>query len=133
MADSFTAALVDRLLADPGVAGLVGDRIHWGIVPQGTPLPYVRLQVVSDPRPQHLKGYEGARTSRVQSDSFAATYAASRAIAEAQVAALTEPADHGGVRFGGIAAQGPRDLGEDGDDGFIHRASIDLLVRHTLL
>lgn len=131
MAD-LQAALIARLLDDAAVAALVARRGYWGIVPQNTAKPYFRMQVISDPRPQHLKGYDGSRGTRVQVDCFGATYAASVALAKAIIAAVAQPVTIGTSRFGRTHAEGPRDLGEDTTAGFVHRASIDLLVRHRL-
>ena len=86
----------------------------------------------SDPRPEHLNGYDGARQTRVQCDCFAATYGAARQLAEKVITAVAQPATAGGVVFGRVKAEGPRDLGEDTSSGFIHRASVDLLVEHRL-
>lgn len=131
MADLQTA-LVNRLLAAPDVAAIAATRIKWGIVPQSTPKPYIRMQVISDTRPQHLKGYDGSRPTRVQVDCFAETYGAAAALAHAVIAAVSEPVTTPDGRFGRTHAEGPRDLGEDTEDGFVHRASLDLLVRHRL-
>lgn len=131
MAD-FASALVARLLADPGVAAAVGEKVHWVKIEQAEAVPYVRLQTISDPRPEHLGGYTGARVTRVQADCFAGTYGAARALASLVIAALAQPAVFTGVRFGRTKAEGPRDLGEDSAVGFIHRASLDLLVEHSL-
>lgn len=126
MAD-FATALRGRL------TGLsAGTRVYWSMVPQGTALPYIRMQTVSDPRPEHLQGYDTARVTRVQVDCFAATYAAARGLAESVIAAVAQPSTSGGVRFGRVKAEGPRDLGEDTANGFIHRASMDLLIEHSL-
>ena len=58
---AWTAALTTRLEQ----AGTdAGQKFHWLDVPAGTVAPYVVLSVPSDPRPQHLKGYDGARVSR---------------------------------------------------------------------
>lgn len=130
MAD-FTVALRTRLLADSRVSG-VTTKIIWGQVPQGTALPYVRLNVISDPRPEHLDGYDEARVTRVQADCFAATYGAARDLAVKIIAALGTPATTGGVTFGRIKAEGPYDRGEDvAGVGFVHWARLDLLVEHT--
>lgn len=131
MAD-FATALRARLVADAEVAAVCSTRIYWGIVPQGTTPPYIRMTTISDPRPEHLKGYTGARVTRIQCDCFAATYGAARGLAEKVIAATVVPGVHGGVRFGRVKAQGPRDLGEDTASDFIHRASIDLLAEHHL-
>jgi hypothetical protein len=132
MAD-FATALFTRLTTDAAVSAVVGTRVYWVKVPQGTALPYVRLQTISDPRPVHLQGYESARVTRVQADCFAATYGAARGLAEKIVTAVAVPADVGGVHFGFTKAEGPQDLGEDIAGGtFTHRASLDLLVEHKL-
>lgn len=125
MAD-FAEALKQRIV-NAGVSA-----VHWVRVPENTGLPYVRLQTISDPRPEHLGGYDGARVTRVQADCFATKWGTARAEAEKIIAAVAEPATVGGVQFGRVKAEGPRDLGEDTAKGFIHRASIDLLVEHRL-
>ena len=119
------AALRSRL------TGLAGGAIYWSIVPEGKVAPYLRLQTISDPRPEHLKGYNGSRQTRVQADCFAATHKAAQALAHGVIAAVAAPVTVCGVRFGRTSAEGPRDLGEDTTEGFIHRASVDLLVSHT--
>lgn len=131
MAD-FATALRARLLADEEVAATVGTKVYWTLVPQGTELPYIRMQTVSDERPEHLGGYDGARQTRVQVDCFAARYGEARGLAEDVIAAVALPERVDGVTFGRVKAEGPRDLGEDTAQGFIHRASVDLLVEHKL-
>ncbi len=128
----FGTALKSRLAADAGVIAAGGNEIHWVKVPQGKTLPYVRLQTISDPRPEHLKGYDGARVSRIQADCFAASWGQARKIAEAIITAATSPMTVEGIQFGHTKAEGPNDLGEDVGTAFVHRASIDLLVEHRL-
>lgn len=130
MAD-WRAALLGRITADAGVASLAGPRVHWAIVPEKSALPYVRLQTISDVRPEHLKGYDEARVTRVQADCFAAGHKGVVALAEAVIAALALPTTHAGVRFGRIKAMGPDGGGEDVPGGFVHRARVDLLVEHS--
>jgi hypothetical protein len=130
MAD-FATALFTRLKNDAPIAAVVATRIYWLKVPQNAARPYVRLQTISDPRPANLQGYDSARVTRVQADCFADTYGAARALAEKIITALATPDTVGGVHFGFTKAEGPRDLGEDVDGvGFVHRASLDLLVEH---
>lgn len=131
MAD-FQISLRARLLDDGSVSAAT-TKISWGIVPQATPLPYIRLNTISDPRPEHLKGYDDARVTRVQCDCFASSYLSARALAEAVVNALAVPGETSGVHFGRIKAEGPQDLGEDTARGYVHRASLDLLVEHKLV
>ena len=95
--------------------------------------PYIRMQTISDPRPQHLNGYQKARVTRVQIDVFADSYGAARSAAETIIAAVSDPATVSGIKFGRTKAEGPRDLGEDVEGvGYVHRASLDLLVEHSL-
>lgn len=127
------SALHARLVADAAVLAVTGTRIYWTKVPQDSAFPYVRMQTVSDTRPQNLGDYDAARTTRVQADCFATTYGAARALAEKIIAAVANPATVSGVNFGRTKAEGPRDLGEDTASGFVHRLSIDLLVEHSLV
>ncbi len=127
MAD-FATALRSRIVSQT----TAGTKVYWGIVPQAAALDYIRLQTISDPRPEHLRGYQSARVTRVQCDCFSATYGGARAMAEAVITATLTPGVTGAVHFGRIKAEGPRDLGEDTAQGYIHRASLDLLVEHTL-
>lgn len=133
MAD-FATALRGRLT---GLAA--GTRVYWGMVPQGTALPYVRMQTISDERPTDLDGYQARREPRVQVDCFALEkskggggHEQARALAESIVTTLATPGTFGGVAFGFVRASGPRDLGEDTSAGFVHRASLDLIVEHRL-
>src|SRR3546814_18372539 len=73
MADLATA-FRDRLVANGAVNAVVSTRIYWGVVPQGAALPYVRLHIISDPRPEHLKGYQGSRRTRIQVSIFAQSF-----------------------------------------------------------
>ena len=109
------------------------SQVYWTLVPQGKDRPYIRMQTISDPRPQHLEGYQKARTTRVQVDVFADSYGAARSAAETIIAAVANPATVSGVKFGRTKAEGPRDLGEDVEGvGYVHRASLDLLAEHSL-
>lgn len=135
----FFAALRARIVADAGVAAIVGTRVYPVIVPQDAASPWVRMQVISDPRRGHLKGDNAMRRSRVQIDCMARKadgeggHARSRTLAFAIIAALQGPADVAGVRFGLIEAEGPEDLGEDTAGGFVFRARVDLLVAHRTI
>ena len=124
-------ALVRRLIADDAVSNIASDRLDWVNVSQDTPRPYVRLQTISDPRPITLEGEQEFRETRVQADCFADDYASARALAYAIIEAVRPGGTHFGIVFGRTTAEGPRDLGEDTSEGFVHRASVDLLVWHS--
>lgn len=132
MAD-FASALHARLTGAAPVSAIVQTKVYWVKVPQDKARPYIRLQTISDPRPEHLQGYDASRVVRVQCDCFAETYAVARDLAEKVIAALATPATVAGVFFGRVKAEGPRDLGEDVGATFVHRASVDLLVEHRII
>lgn len=126
------SALYTRLTTNAQLIPLVGTRVYWVMVPPGATRPYIRLQVVSDDRSSNLGGYDGSRVTRVQADCFGSTYGSTRQLAEMIISVLSVPGVFAGVVFGVTKAEGPRDLGEDTSAGFIHRASVDLLVEHAL-
>lgn len=121
-------ALRARLLAAAPVTALVAQRVYWVSRPQSEPLPAIVLQVISDPRPQHLKGYQDLRETRVQMDIFGTTYAQVRAITEASLAAIVPEITSNGIIFNRTLVDASRDLGERTETTFIHRTQIDLLV-----
>lgn len=124
MADMQTA-LRGRLTATAA-----GSRVYFRYAPQGAAKPFIVLSTISDPRPEHLKGYQTRSDTRVQVDCFAETYEAGRSLAEAVVAAVATPGTYGGIRFGRVKAEGPQDLGEDTAAGFVHRMQLDLNIEH---
>lgn len=126
----FTQALKQRLLADSGVKALT-TQLHWGAVPQNTPLPYVRLTVISQTQEDHLEGYAAQQEARVQVDCMAAKHGEARAIANAIKAAVALPASVGGIQFNYCPAEGPRESGEDVGQERVFLASVDLLARFS--
>lgn len=130
MAD-FVSALHGWITTAPTVSPDLGTRLYpRDKVPQNAVSPYGMYQVISDPRPEHLKGYDRARQSRVQIWIVAATYGAARSISEKIIAAVSVPGIHGGIKFGRVKAEGPRDLSQDTSSGTVSMASTDLLVEH---
>lgn len=121
-------ALRARLLAAAPVTALVAQRIYWVDRPQSAALPAIVLQTISDDRPQHLKGFNDLRETRVQMDVLGTTYAQVRAIAEAAIAATVPENTGNGIIFNRALVDGARDLGERTETQFIHRHSVDLLI-----
>lgn len=124
-------ALRARLLAAVPVTTLVGQRVSWVDRPKTAGLPAVTLQVVSEERPQHMKGFDGLRSSRVQVDVWADTYGQTKEIAEAVTAAIVPSQAADGITFERAFFAGSRDLGEQTETQFIHRTSIDFIVHHS--
>lgn len=135
----FHEGITFRLLNSAAVTDIVGNRVNWGERPQGEPFPALTLQVVSDPRPSHLKGLDGARPTRLQVDCWAETLLQSLALASAVIATLRPPATVSGKKFGVAQIDSQRDLGETVGSGnasqssgtYIHRQSVDLIIRHV--
>jgi hypothetical protein len=130
-------ALIARLEADAAVNGTVEGRIYWLERPAGRngDLPALVLQIVSEDRPQHLKDFEDMREARVQVSCLADRYSVSRILAEAVVLCLVpvaEVVDPAGddILFWRASIEGPRDLGNQEETRFVHRAVVDLLVRY---
>jgi hypothetical protein len=110
--------------------GLAGGRVYWGERPQGTAFPAIVLQVISDPRPAHLKDYQEVRSTLVQLDVYATTYAAALAIARQAIAILKVPATITDKVFGACFVDGQRDTIEVVETSNIHRQSVDFSVWH---
>ncbi|QUT07915.1 DUF3168 domain-containing protein [Sphingobium phenoxybenzoativorans] len=127
----FQAGVRARLLANYDVRQIADKRVTWLERPQLSGLPAVTLQVVADPRPQNMKGFEGARSTDVQADCWAATYKEALQLARAVISCLAGPAEIEGKKFGNAQVTGQRDLGETVADGFVHRQSVDLTIRHV--
>lgn len=88
------------LTASAAVTALVpADRIDWGLVGQGKPLPYVRLSVISNRQGHTQQGPDGLWQGRVQVDVIASSYGEASTIATAITAQLDF---YRGGRFRGI-------------------------------
>lgn len=126
--------LRDLILANGAAKAACAGKVAWQQAQQKWALPFVVLTAVTDPRPQHLKGYDAGRVSRVQCDCIAESYVAAAEMAETVLAALALPATAGNTKFGRIKAEGPVDRSEDVPGiGPVFRASMDLLVEHCAL
>ncbi len=124
-------ALRARLLAAAPITASVAQRVYWVSRPQAAALPAITLQVINEERAQHMAGYDGMTVSRVQVDVWALTYAETKTIAEAIVAAITPAETSNGVVFTRAFFDGSRDLGENASTQFIHRTSLDFIVHHS--
>lgn len=80
--------LAQFLLADAGVAALVGDRIEPGMFSPGLALPAIKYLDWSTTRQQTHDGPSGAAVGRVQLDCWAADYKTAKLVARAVRLAL---------------------------------------------
>lgn len=81
-------ALQAALLADAGVAAIVGTRVSWGARPQASCLPAVILHVVSAPMEHTYRGRVGLVAHLIQIDCWGGSYLAAKTLARAVMAAL---------------------------------------------
>lgn len=81
-------ALIQQLLADPGLAAVFGERMSWGLRPQAEALPGLVLQLVSASPDYTLDGRQGLRGSLVQFDCWGSSYLEAKRGARALTAAL---------------------------------------------
>ena len=127
-------AIVTKLNADEGISEIVGNRIDWGKRPNGERLPAIVLKVRADPRPRHMKGFQGLRKTTVQIDVYSdqsQTQAAD--IVEMIIGAIGDPwrDDDAGVRFERSDFEGPDESGENSDEGYVYRARLDAEIWHA--
>lgn len=95
---TFETALVRRLLDAATVAEPTSSRVDWMRRPNGS-LPAITLQTISDPRPQHFKGFQSTRSTRVQVDVWAARPGDAVHLRNAVIATLTPGDLVDGVTF----------------------------------
>ncbi len=129
------AAISARLLADAAYSAAMGGRIDWMRRP-GKTLPATTLQIISDPRRQHMKGFQ-TRQTRVQHDIWAATPREAAELREAAIRILTPAGESAGVRFQramipnvrpGMEQEGATDGQPQGE---LYRESIDFIFTHN--
>lgn len=121
-------AITARLLGAAPVTAIAGARVYWDERPQASALPALVLQVISDPRPQHLQGFNSLRATRVQVDALAATRASARALIEAAIAALVPEAIVGGITFNRGQVDGGGGRPGPGETQLVRRIIADLII-----
>jgi hypothetical protein len=124
-------ALRARLIAAASVTALVGQRVYWVDRPQADSLPAITLQTIMEDRPQTMAGFAGLDVSTVQMDVWGTTYSQVQALKEAALAAVIGEDTSNDIRFARAFIDSIRDLGEQMETQFIHRASIDLIFHHA--
>ena len=124
-------ALIAKLLADPGIAALVGTRIYPGVRPQAGPLPAIVFNLISATPSYSDDGEDGIAEKRVQIDCWGVTYTDAKKTARAVTAALSA---FGGtvntVRFRYITLDLEHDMQETGanSESYPFRTSLDFIV-----
>lgn len=124
---SMTADLRDHLKTLP----VTGERVYRDVRPQGSPLPAVRLQQVTDTAAPFMKGEDALRETLVQVDVFAASRSEADAVAKAIENARPVRTTIGSTDFRRVFIDGgDTDSEVPASGGTIYRTRIDLLVWH---
>lgn len=126
-------ALIQFLLAQPGLAVIVGPRINWSARPQADSLPAVVLfKMPGSGRDKHMKGRSGLVESRVQIDCWGKTYLSAKAVADQVLLASDAlPGLRSGIDFQGVFPEGDRDDYEGDLPSRLYRTSFDLRIWHS--
>ena len=134
---TFETALLARLNDDRDIHSATGGRIEVGRT--FTALPAISLQIISDPRPQHFKGFHGTRSTDVQIDIWAKTVETGGPLREQVIALLVAAANSEGVQFQRAMISNVRGGAEQQQSGpapvqrirsELHRTSIDITFTH---
>lgn len=120
-------ALRTILKNDAGVSALVGSRIYWGDRPQGSALPAIVLNLISDGRGYLMDGADATQQYRVQIDAFGASYASMDALRNAIITCLELP--HGSFQPSFVMRNA--DIQESTDTALIYRASMDFKITYS--
>lgn len=71
------------ILAQPGIAALIGTRVYPLVLPQGFERPAIKFQIISTSRDYKQDGDDGVPTRRIQVDIYGDTYAQVKAVRDA--------------------------------------------------
>jgi hypothetical protein len=127
-------AMIARAEAAIAITDIAGTRIHWVKRPQGEALPALVFSGVGGIEDVPLTDEADYFERRVQADCLADTHAEAWALARAVRATFKDGATIGDdpdtFDFMDCDISLPIDLGEDTPQGFVHRAGLDMVVRH---
>jgi hypothetical protein len=135
---TFESALLARLLGDVAIKAATGSRVEFGRT--FIALPAISLQIISDPRPQHLKGFHSSRPTDVQIDIWAKNVETGAPLRELVIGLLVQAAESDGVRFQRAMITNVRAGAEQQQAGpvpvqriraEVHRTSIDITFTHN--
>lgn len=118
-------ALWALLTGTTAITALCGDRIFWGVAPQGTARPYLVLSIVGGADQPHLTGTDGLWKYRVQIDALADHRPQAAALAAAVVAQLN---GYQSTNLRGIFVDATREEFEDAAIRRPSRISHDFII-----
>lgn len=131
------AALRHYLLADGGIAGIVGTRVFPIKLPQGEIRPSIVYTRISDAGDHHMGGASGLGRPRIQVDSWAQTYDVAAALADSVKERIDgfrgsiqwdENSPGNSVPVQGVFFEGSRDLYDE--TAKLHRVSQDYFIAY---
>lgn len=126
--------LLALLAADAGVLALVGDRISWGLVPQGSTDPAIAMHEISSLPTYTMEGQVDLVPVRVQIDARGLTFHSAMTVARAVRAKLSGfSGTEGGTEFLGIFQVSGRTLFEKAGDRVYHTVSTDFEIHSRSL
>lgn len=111
-------------------ATVAGDGFYWNERPQGSALPCCVFRCVGGFSDDPLEGDADFAESRVQGDCLAETNAEAKRLARQVTAAFKDAADQGDFLFWNADIDRPIDLTEVVAGKTLHRASLNMLIRH---
>jgi len=117
------------MLADAGIAGLVGTTINWSVIPQGGAATGIVMFKVSAVPSYRMAGTVDLVESRVQIDARSPDYDTALAVGRAVEALLSGfKGTKSGVRFDGIFKLNERQDFDDTGAQTFHRVSADYQI-----
>lgn len=121
------------LTGDAAITALVGSRIYWNAIPQGTVDPCVVMYVVSRQADIHHGGANGLNSWLVQIDVRSSgdsePYSAALAVRDAIVARLhAKRLSEGKIAFKAIVLRDEQHTSEKPQDKLFHRIRLDFEV-----
>lgn len=116
------------LTGAPAVFSAAGDRIYWGLAPQGAQLPYIVLTRISGFDDPHLTGTDGLWRYRVQVDCYGSDRPSVVPLQLAVVALLNGYSTFTGSGITGCFIDSIRDDIEDAASGQVFRISSDFNI-----
>lgn len=127
--------LVNKLKNTTAITDLIVQRVFPVMAPDGTVLPYLTYQTISDNSINHATGATETNQCRIQVDLWAQTYAESKALATAVKTALKNWTDSGGSPvISSCHYQNGNDLPDPvtpGQESRVYRVSQDYLLWYT--
>lgn len=116
------------LMGSADLQAICGQRVYWSEAPQGAPMPYVVLHLISGADTPHLRGTDGLWRYRVQVDCYSLDRPGARNLHGALVALLNGYSTWTGSGITSCFIGGTRDDTEDAASRRVSRMSSDFNI-----